>query len=163
MLSYQRHTGGELLHPCDYELRIVVEKVAISSQEVIKRDHDHQLRSAVSHIIVELGLRHAETDSPAGASTKQRISRTISLACPGNAWLPHLRDPLKKNGYKTSSFHAVFTIIPSASKTSLSSSGLWLAQYATITRSLARISSGLSHLALCTRGVCIAIEKPRRT
>ena len=37
MLSYQRHTGGSS-YIMDYELRIVVENVAISSQEVIKRD-----------------------------------------------------------------------------------------------------------------------------
>ena len=59
MLSYQRHTGWSY-YIRDYELRIVVEKVAISSQEVIKRDTitSYALQGPTS--IVELGLRHAE-------------------------------------------------------------------------------------------------------
>jgi hypothetical protein len=44
----------------DYELRIVVEKVAVSSQEVVKRDTitSYALQRPTS--IEELGLRHAE-------------------------------------------------------------------------------------------------------
>ena len=44
----------------DYELRIVVEKVAVHSQEVIKRDTltSYALQRPTS--ILELGLRHAE-------------------------------------------------------------------------------------------------------
>ena len=44
----------------DYALRIVVEKVAISSQEVVQRDTitSYALQGPTS--IVELGLRHAE-------------------------------------------------------------------------------------------------------
>src|SRR5262245_64822786 len=44
----------------DYELRIIVEKVAVSSQEVVQRDtikiYDIQRPAS----IVDLGLRHAE-------------------------------------------------------------------------------------------------------
>src|SRR5690242_4239772 len=44
----------------DYELRIVVEKVAVSSQEVVKRDTiiSYALQRPTS--ILELGLRHGE-------------------------------------------------------------------------------------------------------
>ena len=44
----------------DYELRIVIEKVAVRSQEVIKRDTitSYALQRPTS--IIELGLRHAE-------------------------------------------------------------------------------------------------------
>jgi hypothetical protein len=44
----------------DYELRIVVEKVAVSSQEAIKRDTitSYALQRPTS--IGELGLRHVE-------------------------------------------------------------------------------------------------------
>jgi hypothetical protein len=44
----------------DYELRIVVEKVAVHSQEVIKRDTltSYALQRPTS--IIELGLHHAE-------------------------------------------------------------------------------------------------------
>jgi hypothetical protein len=44
----------------DYELRIVVEKVAISSQEVITRDTITSYALQYPTSIVELGLRHAE-------------------------------------------------------------------------------------------------------
>jgi hypothetical protein len=44
----------------DYELRIVVEKVVVSSQEVVKRDTiiSYVLQCPTS--ILELGLRHGE-------------------------------------------------------------------------------------------------------
>jgi len=44
----------------DYELRIVVEKVAVSSEEVVQRDTitSYALQGPTS--IGELGLRHAE-------------------------------------------------------------------------------------------------------
>src|SRR6266581_7912333 len=58
--------------------------------------HDHQLRSAVSHNHCRAGPAPCRTDSAAGASTKHSISRTISLACPGNAWLPHLWEPAQE-------------------------------------------------------------------
>jgi hypothetical protein len=59
MLSHQRHTGGSY-YIMDYELRIVVEKVAISSQEVSKRDPITSYALQCPTSIVELGLGHAE-------------------------------------------------------------------------------------------------------
>jgi len=59
MLSYQRHTGGGY-YIMDYELRIVVEKVAISSQEVITRDTITSYALQCPTSIIEPGLRHAE-------------------------------------------------------------------------------------------------------
>ena len=44
----------------DYELRIVVEKVAVSSQEVVKRDTIASYALQCPTSIVELGLRHGE-------------------------------------------------------------------------------------------------------
>ena len=44
----------------DYALRIIVEKVAISSQEVIKRDTITSYALQCPTSMVELGLRHAE-------------------------------------------------------------------------------------------------------
>ncbi len=44
----------------DYELRIVVEKVAISSQEVITRDTITSYALQCPTSIIEPGLRHAE-------------------------------------------------------------------------------------------------------
>ena len=44
----------------DYELRIIVEKVAVSSQEVVKRDTIKIYDIQRPESIVDLGLRHAE-------------------------------------------------------------------------------------------------------
>ena len=44
----------------DYELRIVVEKVAVSSQEVVQRDTIASYALQCPTSIVELGLRHGE-------------------------------------------------------------------------------------------------------
>ena len=59
MLSYQRHHWREL-SIMDYALRIVVEKVAINSQEVIKRDTITSYAVQCPTSIGELGLRHTE-------------------------------------------------------------------------------------------------------
>jgi hypothetical protein len=44
----------------DYELRVIVEKVAVSSQEVVKRDTIKSYDIQRPESIVDLGLRHAE-------------------------------------------------------------------------------------------------------
>ena len=44
----------------DYELRIVVEKVAVSSKEVVQRDTVTSYALQCPTSIGELGLRHAE-------------------------------------------------------------------------------------------------------
>jgi hypothetical protein len=44
----------------DYEIRIVVEKVAVSSQEVVQRDTITSYALQCPTSIVELGLRHGE-------------------------------------------------------------------------------------------------------
>jgi hypothetical protein len=44
----------------DYELRIIVEKVAVSSQEVVKRDTIKIYDIQRPESIIDLGLRHAE-------------------------------------------------------------------------------------------------------
>jgi hypothetical protein len=43
-----------------YELRVIVEKVVVSSQEVVKRDTitTYEIKTPAS--IIDLGLRHAE-------------------------------------------------------------------------------------------------------
>jgi hypothetical protein len=42
----------------DYELRIIVEKVSVSSQEVVKRDTLKVYDVKAPESILELGLRH---------------------------------------------------------------------------------------------------------
>jgi len=47
----------------DYELRLVVEKVAVSSQEVVKRDTIKIYDIQRPESILDLGLRHSEQTS----------------------------------------------------------------------------------------------------
>jgi len=48
----------------EYELRIIVEKVAVSSQEVVKRDTLKIYDVKRPESSLDLGLRHAEQISP---------------------------------------------------------------------------------------------------
>ena len=93
----------------DYELRIVVEKVAISSQEVIKRDtiasYDIQCPTSIGG----LGLRHAEQIDLLGKVQNIVLAEQSLLLDPGIPVCPTCGDTLKKNGYKTSNFHAIFS------------------------------------------------------
>jgi len=93
----------------NYELRIVVEKVAISSQEVVKRDtitsYDIQCPTSIG----ELGLRHAEQIALLGKVQNIVLAEQSLLLDPGIPGCPTCGNTLKKNGYKTSNFHAIFS------------------------------------------------------
>jgi hypothetical protein len=93
----------------DYELRIVVEKVAISSQEVIKRDTITSYALQCPTSIVELGLRHAEQIALLEQVQNSVLAEQSRLLAPGMPGCPTCGNTLKKNGYKTSKFHAVFS------------------------------------------------------
>src|SRR5215467_5218613 len=108
MLSYQRHTGGSY-RIMDYELRIIVEKVAITSQEVIKRDTITSYALQCPASIVELGLRHAEQIALLAQVQNIVLTEQSGLLDLGTHVCPACGNPLKKNGYKTSKFHAVFS------------------------------------------------------
>src|SRR5215510_7926491 len=108
MLSYQRHTGGSY-RIMDYELRIIVEKVAITSQEVIKRDTITSYALQCPTSIVELGLRHAQQIALLAQVQNIVLAEQSGLLDLGTPVCPACGNPLKKNGYKTSKFHAVFS------------------------------------------------------
>ena len=93
----------------DYELRIVVEKVAVHSQEVIKRDTltSYALQRPTS--ILELGLRHAEQISLLEKVQNILLKEQSILLDSDTPVCPVCGHPLKKNGYKASDFHAVFS------------------------------------------------------
>ena len=93
----------------DYELRIVVEKVASSSQKVMKRDTitGYVLQCPTS--IVELGLRHAEQIALLKKVQNIILEEQSRLLDPGMPVCPTCGHTLKKNGYKTSNFHAIFS------------------------------------------------------
>ena len=93
----------------DYELRIIVEKVAISSQEVIKRDTITSYALQCPTSIVELGLRHAEQIALLAQVQNIVLTEQSGLLDLDTHVCPACGNPLKKNGYKTSKFHAVFS------------------------------------------------------
>jgi hypothetical protein len=93
----------------DYELRIIVEKVASSSQEVLKRDTITSYALQCPTSIVELGLRHAEQIALPEKVQNIVLAEQSRLLAPGMPGCPTCGNTLKKNGYKTSHFHAVFS------------------------------------------------------
>jgi len=92
----------------DYELRIIVEKVAISSQEVIKRDTITRYALQGPSSMIELGLRHAAQIALLAKVQKVVLTEQSRLLAPGMSVCPTCGHTLKKNGYKTSNFHALF-------------------------------------------------------
>src|SRR5256884_3906693 len=93
----------------DYAFRIVVEKVAISSQEVIKRDtitsYDIQCPTSIG----KLGLGHTEQIALLEKVQNRLLAEQSLLLAPVLPGCPICGNPPKKNGYKTSNFHAVFS------------------------------------------------------
>ncbi len=93
----------------DYELRIVVEKVAISSQEVVKRDTIKIYDIQRPESILDLGLRHLEQISLLSKVQNILLAEQSILINPQTNACPNCGQKLKKNGYKESDFSAVFS------------------------------------------------------
>jgi hypothetical protein len=93
----------------DYELRIIVEKVAVSSQEVVQRDTITSYALQCPTSIGELGLRHAEQIALLAQVQNIVLAEQSVLLDLGTHVCPACGNPLKKNGYKASNFHAVFS------------------------------------------------------
>ena len=72
----------------DYELRIIVEKVAVSSQEVIKRDTITSYALQCPTTIVELGLRHAEQIALLEKIQNRVLAEQSRLLAPGMPGCP---------------------------------------------------------------------------
>ena len=93
----------------DYELRIVVEKVAVSSPEVVQRDLITSSALRCPTAIGELGLRHTTQIALLEQVQNIILVEQSVLFNLGTHICPACGNPLKKNGYKTSKFHAVFS------------------------------------------------------
>jgi hypothetical protein len=93
----------------DYELRIIVEKVAISSQEVIERDTITSDALQCPTSMVELGLCHAEQIALLEKVQNIVLAEQSRLLDPGMLVCPTCGHTLKKNEYKASNFHALFS------------------------------------------------------
>ncbi len=93
----------------DYELRVVVEKVSISSQEVVKRDTLKVYEVKAPESILELGLRHEEQISLLEKVQNSVLAAQSKLIDTGYDVCPKCGQKLIKKGYTQSKFHAVFT------------------------------------------------------
>ena len=93
----------------DYELRIIVEKVAVSSQEVVKRDTIKIYDIQRPESIVDLGLRHTEQISLLEKVQNALLAEQAVLIDSGVTICPQCGQKLRKNGSQASDFHAVFS------------------------------------------------------
>jgi len=91
----------------DYELRIVVEKVAVSSQEVVKRDTIKIYDIQRPESILDLGLRHAEQISLLSKVQNALLAEQTILIDPGTNVCPNCRKEEKRS--EESDFYAVFS------------------------------------------------------
>jgi hypothetical protein len=93
----------------DYEFRVVVEKVSVTSQEVVKRDTVKIYDITQPKSILDLGLRHAEQISLLSKIQNALLAEQSTLIDLGNDACPACGQKIKKNGFMLSQFHAVFS------------------------------------------------------
>ena len=93
----------------DYEIRIIAEKVSVSSQEVVKRDTLKVYDVKAPESILELGLRHQEQISLLEKVQNSIIAAQSKLIDPGFDVCPKCGGKLYKKGVTKSNMHAVFS------------------------------------------------------
>lgn len=93
----------------DYELRVVIEKVSVSSQEVVKRDTLKVYDVKAPASILELGLRHEEQISLLEKVQNSVLAAQSPLIDTGYDQCPRCGHALSKMGFAQSKFHAVFS------------------------------------------------------
>ncbi|MEO1399969.1 MAG: ISKra4 family transposase [Cyanobacteria bacterium J06635_1] len=93
----------------EYELRVVVEKVEVSSQRVVKQDTLKVYDVQAPESILELGLRHEEQISLLEKVQNSILAEQSKLIDPGHDVCPKCGQKLSKLGFTKSSFHGVFS------------------------------------------------------
>ena len=93
----------------DFELRIIVEKVAVSTQEVIQRQTVKVYDVTPPESILDLGLRHAEQVSLLEKMQNAVLAEQSKLIDQDLKTCPNCGQKLSRNGYMQSKFHAVFS------------------------------------------------------
>lgn len=93
----------------DYELRVIVEKVAVSSQEVVRRDSVKVYDIKRPESVLDLGLRHSEQISLLSKIQNALLAEQSVLIDLGYDCCPNCGQKIKKNGYTQSQFHAIFS------------------------------------------------------
>lgn len=93
----------------DYEFRVIVEKVSVISQKVVKRDTLKIYDIKPPESILDLGLRHEEQISLLSKVQSTLLAEQAKLIDPGYDVCPKCGQKISKNGFKESQFHAVFS------------------------------------------------------
>ena len=93
----------------DYELRVVVEKVAVSSQKVVKRDTLKVYEVKAPESILELGLRHEEQVSLLAKVQNSILAEQSNLIDSGYDDCSKCGGELNKKEFTKSNFSAVFS------------------------------------------------------
>jgi hypothetical protein len=93
----------------DYEFRVIVEKVSVTSQKVVKRDTVKIYDINPPESILELGLRHQEQISLLSKIQSALLVEQSALIDAGYDACPKCGQKLSKNGFMESKFHAVFS------------------------------------------------------
>ena len=93
----------------EYEFRVIIEKVSVASQEVVKRDTVKIYDIRPPESILELGLRHEEQISLLTKVQNGLLAEQSALIDCGDDTCPNCGQKLKKNGFLQSNFHAVFS------------------------------------------------------
>lgn len=93
----------------EYEFRIVVEKVSVSMQEVVKRDTVKIYEIKKPESILDLGLRHTEQVSLLSKVQSALLAEQSALIDPGFKACPKCGAKLYKYGFMESRFHSVFS------------------------------------------------------
>ena len=93
----------------EFELRIVAEKVAISTQEVVERNTLKVYDVEAPQSIIELGLRHTEQISLLSKVQNSVLAEQSKLIRKDQKTCPKCGGKLSRNGTTKSKFHAVFS------------------------------------------------------
>lgn len=93
----------------EQEFRVIVEKVSVASQKVVKRDTLKIYGIKPPTSILELGLRHEEQIALLSKVQSTLLAEQSVFIDPGYDVCPQCGGKLAKNGFKQSNFHAVFS------------------------------------------------------
>ena len=93
----------------DYQLRVIVEKVAVETKEVIQCNTLEVYDVIPPESVLELGLRHTEQISLLQKIQDAMLTEQAFYLNPDETVCPNCHQKLKKNGYQNSDFHAVFS------------------------------------------------------
>ena len=93
----------------NYEFRVVVEKVSVASQKVVKRDTVKIYDIKPPESILDLGLRHQEQISLLSKIQNALLAEQSPLIDTGYDNCPKCGQKLGKYGFKLSPLHAVFS------------------------------------------------------